>query len=155
MSFLKNLALRNGLIVYITTFTLGVFIAIYRAFTGKDFMDTHVFDSEILYNITGEFKHISWWPISHFIMYLILGLIAPKYWLLWFSIGIGWEIFEWLGGKILISTGKGNLNVFRSRHNQQQYGNNWVTGTITDIIFNGLGLGIGVLISQKLNKNKK
>ena len=153
MTFLKNKpALRNGLVVYVVTFTLAAIAAIYRAFTGKDFMDTVIFRSQMLYNITGEFKNFSWWPISHFVMYIILGAIAPEYWLLWFCIGIGWEILESGAGKIIPAAGLNKL--VRRLDGQKQYGDNWMSGSLTDVIFNGAGLGIGILLSRMINRKK-
>jgi len=153
MTFLQNKpSLRNGLIVYVVTFTLALLVSVYRAITGKDFMDTTVLTCQSLYNITGEYKCLSWWPISHFIMYVVLGAVAPEYWLLWFCIGIGWELLEWGGGKMLSAAGRDNL--IRSRDNQTQYGDNWVAGSVTDVIFNGVGLGIGILLSRMMRKEK-
>ena len=40
--------------------------------------------------------------------------------MLWFNIGIGWELLEWGGGKMLSAAGRDNL--IRSRDNQTQYG---------------------------------
>jgi multisubunit Na+/H+ antiporter MnhF subunit len=142
--------LRNGLVVYVITFTLAAIVALYRAFTGKDFMDTVIFQSQLLYNITGEFKCFSWWPISHFIMYIILGVVAPEYWILWFCTGIGWEILEAGVGKMMSAAGRDNL--LRSLNSQTQYGDNWVAGSLTDVVFNSVGLGIGVLLSRMIDK---
>ena len=154
MTILQNKpSLKKGLIVYIITFILAALVSIYRAFTGKDFMDSTVLKSKFLYKITAEYENISWWPISHFIMYVVLGIIAPEYWLLWFCIGIGWELLEWGGGKILSASGRDNL--VRSRDSRTQYGDNWVAGSITDVICNGAGLGLGVLLSKLIHKSNK
>ena len=151
MTFLQDKpSLRNGLVVYVVTFALALLASIYRAITGKDFMDTTVLTSQSLYNVTGEYKCLSWWPISHFIMYVVLGAVAPEYWLLWFCIGIGWELLEWGGGKMLSAAGRDNL--IRSHDNRTQYGDNWVAGSVTDVIFNGVGLGVGILLSRMMCK---
>jgi len=36
------------------------------------------------------------WLISHFLLYLIIGLICPNQFILFFIIGFAWEIFEYI-----------------------------------------------------------
>ena len=151
MSLLNNNpSLQKGLLVYVITFSLSLLVGIYMILTGKDFMDTSIFNCEMLYNITGEFNCVSWWNISHFIMYVILGFLSPEYWLLWFGCGVGWELFESLCGKIMSKTG---IKIHRV-DTETQYGDMWVSGSFTDIIFNSAGLLIGVLLSKVGNKNR-
>ena len=90
----------------------------------------------------------SWWPISHFILYLILGFLFPDYQLEFILIGIVWELLECLMGFIcrdFSSVKKGD------DANGVEYVY-WMSGSFKDIIFNIIGLYTGVLLNRIINK---
>ena len=61
------------------------------------------------------------WQITHLLTRIIVGFVAPDFWLWIISVDIGWEVFECL-----------------------EWGNhNW-----GDLIYNGIGLGIGIGINK-------
>ena len=65
----------------------------------------------------------SYWSISHFIMYLILGFLFPKCWVLMLIVGIGWEILEFAAG-LFDSNNRGNSSI--------QYSTKWWAPNIAD-----------------------
>jgi hypothetical protein len=76
------------------------------------------------------------WPISHFLLYTILGFVAPDCTGLLFTGGILWEIVEhWVSG---FFPGLKNLNL------KGQYSTRWWGANLWDIPANGLGLLAGV-----------
>lgn len=88
---------------------------------------------------------VSWWPISHFILYTILGFLFPKCWLLIMVLGILWEIFEFITGLVLhkrryVYTTKG-----------VQYNDKWWAPNVFDPLFNALGFltGYGLHVLYK------
>ena len=89
----------------------------------------------------------SWWPISHFILYLILGFLFPDYQLEFILIGIGWELLECLMGRICrqFSSVKKEED---AKGVEYVY---WMSGSFKDIIFNIAGLYTGVLLNRIIN----
>lgn len=82
---------------------------------------------------------ISWWPLSHFFLFLILGILFPHCDFIVIMGGILWELFEALmsifvnGGvhqKVKIS---GNV----------EYSYSWWAGSTKDIMFNIAGFYVG------------
>lgn len=148
-----NEQVKKATIVYIITIMLTSCIGIIRYLSNFDIMGWSWFNCKELGNKFGECGEFSAWPFSHFILYLILGYLAPKYWFLLFIIGICWEIIEFSLGKVLNNlynkTNKvGNINNIH----KNQYENIWITGMKSDILFNSLGLFMGVIIAKMEEK---
>jgi hypothetical protein len=82
----------------------------------------------------------SWWPVSHFIMYMAIGFVCAEHAVPMLLIGIGWELIEML------------LNVLMYKKHGikppgSQYSENWWAGSWTDVLFNAAGFFVGALIS--------
>jgi len=113
----------------------------------------NVYENEcILNNITFKIfdKYYSLWPVSHLLIYILASLrfqkLNQKIFL--FFIGIIWEIIEEKLSYI-IKLDKED-KTFKKKHaikikGKLQY-ENWWSGTFSDIIFNTLGITIGILI---------
>ena len=145
---------KTGIIVYVVCFVGVLLISIYRWLAKNDPFDKVIFKSKILNDICGETHGYSCWPISHFIMYLVLGLVAPDWWYLWLVVGIVWELIEYGGGKWL--TSKGMQRVVNPSIDTQdsQYASEWLGGSVSDIVFNTTGLFIGMAIYHVHQKGK-
>jgi hypothetical protein len=84
----------------------------------------------------------SWWPISHFILFMILGMAFPNgcdFQIL--SAGILWEVVE----MSLSSITNGKRQAIISNR-KVEYSRNWIQGSAKDILFNFLGFYVGKLI---------
>ena len=96
--------------------------------------------------LTNE-RGFSAWPISHFIMYIILGIFSPDYWYVWVLIGIVWEFVEYAFTKNIviadIETSYSNEEYLK----KYQY-NSWTGGTPSDIFFNITGLIVGLIVNR-------
>jgi hypothetical protein len=102
-------------------------------------------------------KCCSFWPITHFVFYSILGIISKteNYILLW-TLGILWEYLE---GLFSILNNPKYLNIpylFNKETNNSdtsnfEYKQFWV-GSEKDIVFNSLGLICGYCIKEYLLK---
>lgn len=99
----------------------------------KDTMNVKVFDFPYLENCC------SWWPISHFILFAVLGFFFPKCWLLLIGMGILWELFE----MAMKSLFKQKSQPMRLSDQHVEY-SDWWSGSWKDIIFNVAGIGVGV-----------
>ncbi len=128
-----------------------VIVGLIRNKTGFDPFGKTVIKSKFLGNLFGESENYSGWPISHFVLYLFLGALAPKLWFLWFILGIIWEILEALTGKILKSDSTSKSPVEKI---YKQYGAEWVAGKSSDVLFNSAGLFVGFLISKIVNRTR-
>lgn len=130
--------LKNGIIIYIICLigVLTLFIPKY------DILNNIIFDIPWLSKITNE-TGFSYWPITHFIMYIFLGLFAPKYWYIWIIIGICWEIIETFLGNTFNKNSK-EIN----KNRKIQYSGKWMNGTVSDIFFNISGLIIGIILQK-------
>ena len=139
--------LKTGIIVYLVCFVGVVLISIFRWLAKKDPFDKVIFKSKFLNDICGETNGYSCWPISHFIMYVVLGLVAPDLWYIWLVVGIAWELVEYGGGKWLTSKGLQRVvNPTSKDTEDSQYASEWMGGSISDIIFNTTGLFTGMAI---------
>ena len=90
--------------------------------------------------------NFSWWPISHFIMYLCLGFLFPNCWPILFLIGIAWEGIEFIGG--LLETKK-------AKKGNVQYSQKWWAPNVADLILNILGLAMGVAFAKSIQTYKE
>jgi len=96
----------------------------------------------------GKLKCCSMWPISHFILYLIWGFLCPECWIFFSIVGVLWELFE----TILGMNSKKTDDII-TRKNGVQYNNYW-SGSLLDIIFNSLGLLVGISLNKLIIKKK-
>lgn len=102
--------------------------------------------------IPGIERGFSSWPISHFILYLILGYTFPKEWPFLLVVGIVWEFIE-------VSIGKAEDKIFGknkdiTKISDVQYENNWCTGDFADIAFNITGMIAGIAIRTVVDKTR-
>ena len=111
--------LRDLLLIYGITGLSILILVIYRHVRGRDI--------EFLQRCE-IFSGCNLWCVSHFFMYVALGIYAPKYWIVSMVLSVLWEIFEYLARDkgIYISPNIRN-----------------------DIITNSLGLLLGVVISNE------
>jgi len=78
-----------------------------------------------------EDYNITYWHISHFTYYFILGLLCPNNYCLFMLMGVLWELIERVYGKMI---------------GQEDYWtSNGLTGQITDIIMNATGYSLAVI----------
>ena len=87
------------------------------------------------------------WPLSHFVMFMILGFFFPDCWLTLFIMGLLWEGWEFISG------------TFQKKHyvkndGKMQYTEKWWQANIYDIFFNGAGILVGY-VARKLFWKKK
>ena len=109
----------------------------------NDFMNVKLFDAPLE-------NCCSMWPVSHFILFMILGFIFPSCAVPIISIGILWEIFE-----VLMSyAGTIKRQATRVTPSNVEYSTNWWAGSFKDIIMNCLGFFVGWLMA-KLFRGKK
>lgn len=97
-----------------------------------------------LFKIRG--KSYSIWPVSHFVLYFILGYHCPCYWKELTLIGIGWEAFESING-----SDKSKHHVVKTDAGKQY--TDWWAGSISDIIANSLGLAFGIVAGNSMRKD--
>lgn len=85
---------------------------------------------------------VSWWPISHIILYFILGYLFPNCWLPIMLMGILWEIVEYIAGLIFVHRRK----IVTSKG--LQYNDKWWSSNLFDPLFNAFGFVAGVLAAK-------
>jgi VanZ family protein len=107
-----------------------------------------LFKSECLETVTNDRNgEITGWVITHFILYFILGMVAPSQFSVWFTIGTLWELLEYLSGYIYKISG------FKDK--DQTFNDRWWCGSINDIIVNLFGLILGIFVNYFFNFLKK
>ncbi len=114
----------------------------------KDFMNYKIF------TLPGS-NCCSLWPISHLVLYLILGFIFPDCWLLLFIVGALWEAMEVVGGKIPILNPQRKFKEGYGDDPDVEYSNGWWAGSFKDVIFNTIGLAMGVLLRKAWDALRK
>lgn len=105
------------------------------------------------------FGPISFWPISHFILFMVLGILFPDCDALIITAGIIWEIIECVYGAYIESPlsrsvfGKESQVKYTSHPKNQsniQY-EKWWSGSVADIAFDIAGFYFGKLLSKIFN----
>lgn len=137
-----------GLVCYATAVIGILLVCTAMVITGQDFMGCTVFTCPTLGQMTRECGVYSMWPVSHVVLYALLGYVAPSWWWLWVLLGIVWEGVEQCVGYTLTQL---NVPMPTVEANGVQYGgcrwNEWVKGMRSDIVFNTVGLIFGSLLS--------
>lgn len=132
---------RGAIYVLLVVFAFIVVYYVYRRLVGgnvatADPLNRKVFSLPCLENCC------SWWPISHFLLYAILGFFFPQCFFLLFLIGIGYELLEMILAKIF-----GSERQPLAEADHVEYSQNWWSGSLKDILFNVLGLVTGVALA--------
>lgn len=111
-----------------------------------DFMNQIVFDAAFLENCC------SWWPISHFILFTVVGFLFPECDVMAILAGIGWELAE-VG--VYYTIGQQRQGVRRYGSGKVEYSGSWVQGSYKDIFMNIAGFYVGKAASIFLQKHDK
>ena len=111
----------------ISTPVLVTFIAIVMAISATGFYYANQNNKSGIFDV--EIKMITGWRLSHFVMYAIIGFLFPEKMLMWFIVGLVWEVIEL---------------TLREITNNDWWGT--ATDYITDIIINMLGFVVGAYI---------
>jgi len=104
----------------------------------------------------------SLWPVSHFLLYFIIGLFCRDHWVFILFIGVLWEFFEYVFGNILYQNDfieeneDGIVSFYKDKNihtikSKNQYNKKWLTFNKTDIVFNTLGYISGLIVSCVIN----
>lgn len=107
-----------------------------------DAMNVKVIDVPYLENCC------SWWPISHFILFFILGYFFPECWWELIIFGVLWELFEvvmWLFMK------RGRQSVRNTQSGTIEYSADWWAGSFKDVLMNSIGVLTGVLLRRAVD----
>jgi hypothetical protein len=137
---------------YLISIVIAIWIIIYffiirgiygvRRMTHNDIMNQKIFDMRIM----GE-NCCSWWPISHFILFMILGILFPDCDVVIISAGVLWELFE-----VTWSTLEGSQREELRSKEKIEYSKNWWAGSFKDILFNIAGFYTGKLLVKIRSK---
>lgn len=93
-------------------------------------------------------RGLSVWPISHYILFLILGILFPHCDIIIIGAGILWEVFEMLLGAFI---GSGMRQPLRQTTTSSvEYRDNWWGGSIQDIVMDIAGFYTGKMLALNL-----
>lgn len=104
-----------------------------------DPMNKIVFNAPILENCC------SWWPISHFILFTIIGFLFPECDLMAIMAGIGWELTE---VTVYHAMGAERQGVKHPGSEKVEYSGSWMQGSFKDIFMNIAGFYVGKTIAK-------
>lgn len=91
----------------------------------------------------------SWWPISHFILFTVIGFLFPECDVMAILAGIGWELAE-VG--VYYGIGQNRQGVRKGNTNKIEYGT-WWAGSTKDIVMNIAGFYTGKLFATMYGKD--
>lgn len=111
----------------ISTPLLISYITIAMVISATSFYYSHQKNKSGLLDV--ELKMITGWRVSHFVLYAIIGFLFPEKFLLWFIVGLVWEIIELTLREITNNDWWGTLSDY-----------------FTDIVFNMVGFIVGAYI---------
>jgi hypothetical protein len=119
-----------------------LFIAVYG------YVIKEVFKFDILEAKFANCEGCDYWAFTHFTLYVILAYNFPSYYILLFFIGVGYEYLEYYIGA--------TDNSFKFLGPMGSDGTqSWWYGRSSDVIFNTLGIILGMFLSPYKIKNNK
>lgn len=139
-------ALKILFVIILIIVSYWIFLRLtYASPVNGDFMNVRIFNVPQLENCC------SWWPVSHVVLFGILGALYPEYWLQLLTLGAAWEGIE----VILSYLTRSQRQSIRSsdRSNKIEYSKDWWAGSFKDIIMNILGFIIGAGIAGMFLEN--
>ena len=89
----------------------------------------------------------SWWPISHFVLFGMIGFLYPDCDVMAISAGVAWELVE-VG--VYYAMGADRQGVRRAGSERVQYSGNWFNGSFKDIFMNVMGFYLGKFLSRNV-----
>lgn len=90
---------------------------------------------------TSFMRPLSFWPITHFVLFFILGFLFPSCYVLVLSLGVVWEIIEVIFSKVF-RTPYQTVRAEATNYSLEYHDNYWA-GSFRDIIMNFAGFGLG------------
>jgi hypothetical protein len=136
--------------IYLVTGLSIVLYGVFLHYVGtKDVLNKVLVKLEV-----GDTKYpFSFWPFSHFILYVILGFLFPDIPLELTVAGIAWEALESITGHALRSKypeirSRNFMDYLKQQKPREdkedtQYAD-WMSGSLWDIVFNIIGLLVGM-----------
>lgn len=118
---------------------------------GKDVVE-HDPMNRIVIKIPGLENCCSWWPISHFIFFFIIGIIYPNCGLIAMAGGAIWELIELFLSALTAQERQPARHKGRS---QVEYSQNWWAGSFKDLLMNAAGFYSAKLLVWIYHKYKK
>lgn len=103
----------------------------------NDMMNVKIIDLPILENCC------SMWPISHLILFTIIGYLYPTCDAIAIGSGIAWEAIEVL---LSFMFNKSDRQATRERDGTVEYSQSWWAGSMKDILMNIVGFYLGKII---------
>lgn len=82
----------------------------------------------------------SWWPVTHFVVFMVLGFLFPTCDILIIGAGILWELVEMC---LAWAVGKSRQGMRIGVEHHLEYSTNWWAGSFKDIFANIFGFYIG------------
>lgn len=139
----KIFALVVGWILIYWIFLLAYGDGTEKGAVNADILNKIVFKAPFLENCC------SWWPISHFILFSIIGFLFPDCDLMAITAGIGWELVE-VG--VYHAMGAQRQGVRTSGSQNVEYSGSWMQGSFKDIFMNTAGFYFGKTLSKMYGK---
>ena len=139
--------------LYVTLISLGASIIVYynclKAIYKDKLVENEPLNKKVINApILGK-NCCSWWPISHFVAFTIFAFIWPQYWHHLFALGVAWEGVEWLLKYLMTPKGE-ELKFKRTRtENGSVEYEQWWSSSSKDILFNGAGILLGLLLRKQ------
>ena len=138
--------------LYCTLISLGLSIIIYynilKKMYGNDLVNNEPLNKKVIDAPYLGKNCCSWWPISHYVAFLIFGYIWPQYAWHLFGLGVGWEVVEYI--LKVCMTPKGEELKFkrtRSEDGNVEY-EQWWSSSNKDILFNSAGILTGIYLKK-------
>ncbi|MDB4769413.1 hypothetical protein OAG24_00460 [bacterium] len=110
------------------------------SFKEEDIVNNDIFNKKV-FDIPWLENCCSVWPISHFVLYFILGILFPDCDVPLISLGILWEGFE-----MFVASTYGSERQWVRENGNVEYSDNWWAGSLKDIFFNIVGFYTGKLL---------
>ena len=140
------------IIFFVTVMLIFIYWLILGLIFGFDNVPQHDFMNVKMFNLPLFENCCSLWPISHFILFLIIGYLYPNCDVVAISGGVLWEVAE---VAFFYITKRSDRQPTRIADNSRiEYSQNWWMGSFKDIIMNILGFYLGKFLAKKRNGEK-
>lgn len=151
-----NHELKKAITVYVVIFILiilyfGTLLSLYGY---SDLAEKDILNKKITKKSFFGSNGVSYWGFTHFIMYAILGYMLPNCFIPLTIVGILWELFETLMGRITMPEEIKKTRKNRVTGDYSPEYLNWWSGSVKDVVLNSMGFLVGYIIHKIINKNE-
>lgn len=140
-------------VFFVVVLCIVIYFPILRMMFGENKFGYRDKLNTVLVDLPGIGK-VSGWPLTHFLLFFIMGILFPDCDVLIMSAGVLWEVWEECFGRFIAKDPR-NTPSYMSKTGERpdvQY-TRWWAGSVKDIAWNAIGYYSGKLLAKQMGWN--